>query len=147
MKRFYRILLTILWLFLTTYLFPSFDIFYLMNVDKKWTFLDHLPPSSCKRSLWTTSYGKFTAFSPPDFQAFLRPWSKVEQGPMSDIVYWSSLMTLFFLPVSLNIRAQLYFYKAKNKVEFLLFLPHTNWLRIGCELIESNEDCYCRFCN
>ena len=116
MKGFYRILLTILWLFLTTYLFPSFDIFYLMNVDKKWTFLDHLPPSSCKRSLWTTSYGKFTAFSPPDFQAFLRPWSKVEQGPMSDIVYWSSLMTLFFLPVSLNIRAQLYFYKAKNKV-------------------------------
>ena len=27
------------------------DIFYGMNVDKKWTFLDHLPTSSCKRSL------------------------------------------------------------------------------------------------
>ena len=25
-----------------------------MNVDKKWTFLDHLPTSSCKRSKWTT---------------------------------------------------------------------------------------------
>ena len=37
------------------YLLPSDDIFYLMNVDKKWTFFDHLPPSSCKRSLWTTS--------------------------------------------------------------------------------------------
>ena len=29
------------------------DIFYGMNVDKKRTFLDHLPTSSCKRSLWT----------------------------------------------------------------------------------------------
>ena len=25
-----------------------------MNVDKKWAFLDHLPTSSCKSSLWTT---------------------------------------------------------------------------------------------
>ena len=30
---------------------PCVDIFYGMNVDKKWTFLDHLPTSSCKRSL------------------------------------------------------------------------------------------------
>ena len=30
---------------------PSVDILYLINVDKKLTFLDHLPPSSCKRSL------------------------------------------------------------------------------------------------
>ena len=30
------------------------DIFYGMNADKKWTFLDHLPTSSCKRILWTT---------------------------------------------------------------------------------------------
>ena len=29
---------------------PCIDIFYDMNVDKKWTFLDHLP-TSC---LWTT---------------------------------------------------------------------------------------------
>ena len=29
-----------------------------MNIDKKWTFLDHLPPSSCKRSLWTAPYPK-----------------------------------------------------------------------------------------
>ena len=35
---------------------PCVDIFYGMNVDKKWTFLDHLPTSSCKRSLWTTPY-------------------------------------------------------------------------------------------
>ena len=27
--------------------------FYGINVDKKWTFLDRLPTSSCKRSLWT----------------------------------------------------------------------------------------------
>ena len=33
---------------------PSVDIFYLMKVDKKSTFLNYLPPSSCKRSLWTT---------------------------------------------------------------------------------------------
>ena len=32
---------------------PFVDIFYLMNVDKKWTFLDYLPTSSCRRSLWT----------------------------------------------------------------------------------------------
>ena len=32
---------------------PCVDIFYGINVDKKWTFLDHLPTSSCKRSLWT----------------------------------------------------------------------------------------------
>ena len=30
------------------------DIFYGMIVDKKRTFLDHQPTSSCKRSLWTT---------------------------------------------------------------------------------------------
>ena len=30
---------------------PCVDIFYGMNVDKKWTFLDHLPTLSCKRSL------------------------------------------------------------------------------------------------
>ena len=40
--------------FLTT----SVDIFYLMNIDKKWTFLDHLPPFPCKRSLWTAPYPK-----------------------------------------------------------------------------------------
>ena len=32
---------------------PSVDIFYLIKVDKKSTFLDYLPPSSCNRSLWT----------------------------------------------------------------------------------------------
>ena len=35
------------------------DIFYGINVDIKWTFLDHLPASSCKRSLWTTPYCKW----------------------------------------------------------------------------------------
>ena len=30
---------------------PCMDIFFGMNVDKKWTFLDHLSTSSCKRSL------------------------------------------------------------------------------------------------
>ena len=46
--------LTRFWLFdhLPTYV----DNFYGINVDKKWTFLDHLPTSSCKRSLWTTPY-------------------------------------------------------------------------------------------
>ena len=39
------------WLFLT-----CVDIFYVINVDNKWIFLDHLPTSSCKRSLWTTPY-------------------------------------------------------------------------------------------
>ena len=33
---------------------PCIDIFYGINVDRKWTFLDHLPTLSCKRSLWTT---------------------------------------------------------------------------------------------
>ena len=42
---------------------PCVDILYGMNVDKKWTFFDHLPTSnlpwptsSCKRSLWTNPY-------------------------------------------------------------------------------------------
>ena len=35
---------------------PSVDIFHGMNIDKKWTFLYHLPIMSCKRRLWTTSY-------------------------------------------------------------------------------------------
>ena len=30
---------------------PSVDIFYGMNVENKWTFLDYLPTLSCKRSL------------------------------------------------------------------------------------------------
>ena len=33
---------------------PSVENFLIMNVDKKSTFLDYLPPFSCKRSLWTT---------------------------------------------------------------------------------------------
>ena len=37
------------------HLSPYIDIFYGMNVDKKWTFLDHLPTLSCELSLWTTS--------------------------------------------------------------------------------------------
>ena len=32
---------------------PYVDIFYLINVDKKSTFLDSLPTSSYQRSLWT----------------------------------------------------------------------------------------------
>ena len=34
---------------------PYVDIFYLINVDKNKTFLDYLPTSPCKCSLWTTS--------------------------------------------------------------------------------------------
>jgi hypothetical protein len=30
---------------------PALTFFYGINIDKKWTFLDHLPTSSCKRSL------------------------------------------------------------------------------------------------
>ena len=37
---------------------PSIDIFYPIDVDGRSTFLDYLPPSSCKRSLWTTPYAK-----------------------------------------------------------------------------------------
>ena len=39
---------------------PRVDIFYGMNVDKKWTFLDHLPTSSCKHSLWTSPNAKWS---------------------------------------------------------------------------------------
>ena len=38
------------------HLSPCIDVLYLIIVDKKWTFLDHLPTSSCKRSLWTPPY-------------------------------------------------------------------------------------------
>ena len=38
---------------------PCIDIFYGMNVDKKWTFLDHLPTLYCKRSLWSTPYSTY----------------------------------------------------------------------------------------
>ena len=50
-----QITLTRFWLFY--HLPPCVDIFYGINVDKKWTFLDHLPTLSCKRSLWTTPLG------------------------------------------------------------------------------------------
>ena len=33
---------------------PCVKIFYGINVDKKWSNLDHLPTLSCKHSLWTT---------------------------------------------------------------------------------------------
>ena len=33
-------------------------LFYLITVDKKSTFVDYLPTSSCQRSLWTTPYCK-----------------------------------------------------------------------------------------
>ena len=46
---------TIFWFFFD-HLPPCVYIFYGMNVYKTWTFLDHLPTSSCKRSLWTTPY-------------------------------------------------------------------------------------------
>ena len=36
------------------HLHPFVVTFYGINVDKKWTFLDHLPTLSCKCSLWTT---------------------------------------------------------------------------------------------
>ena len=35
------------------HLLPFVNFFYGINVDKKWTFLDYLPNSSFKRSLWT----------------------------------------------------------------------------------------------
>ena len=35
---------------------PCVDIFYGITVDKKWTFLDHLPTSACKCSLRPTPY-------------------------------------------------------------------------------------------
>ena len=36
------------------HLLPCVDIFYSVNVDKKWTFLEHLSILSCKRSFWAT---------------------------------------------------------------------------------------------
>ena len=48
--------LTRFWIFFDHLLTPHVDIFYLINVDKKLTFLDYLPTTSCKRSLWTTPY-------------------------------------------------------------------------------------------
>ena len=51
------------------------NIFYGINDDNKWTFLDHLPiylpTSSCKRSLWTTQNSKFQILK-GDFHAFFR---------------------------------------------------------------------------
>ena len=53
------------WPFLTNPPPACVDNFYGINVDKKRTFLDHLPTSSCKRSLWTTlNYGS-TRLSTP----------------------------------------------------------------------------------
>ena len=34
--------------------FLTIDIFYFMNIDENSTFLNYLPPFSCKHSLWTT---------------------------------------------------------------------------------------------
>ena len=40
----------------------SVDIFYLINVDKKLTFLDYLPTSSCQCSLWMPPYNSSMAY-------------------------------------------------------------------------------------
>ena len=49
--------LTRLWLF--DHLPHCVDIFYGINIDKRWTFLNHLPTSSCKSSLWMTPLCKY----------------------------------------------------------------------------------------
>ena len=38
------------------------EIFYLIKVDKNKTFLDYLPTSSCKRSLWMPPYEMYFLF-------------------------------------------------------------------------------------
>ena len=53
--------LTRFWLFFD-HLSPSVKIFYNMNVEKKWTFLNHLP--LCKHSLWTTTPSIVMKFFP-----------------------------------------------------------------------------------
>ena len=45
--------LTSFWFFFD-YLPLSVDILFLINIDEKLTFLEYLPPFSCKCSLWTT---------------------------------------------------------------------------------------------
>ena len=63
------------WPFLTNPPPACVDNFYGINVDKKRTFLDHLPTSSCKRSLWTTlNYGS-TRLSTPMKPFFARKLS------------------------------------------------------------------------
>ena len=80
-------------------------------------------------------------FSPPDFQAFLRPWSKVEQGPMSDIVYWSPLMTPFFSPcLSEYSRATLFLQGQKQSRILPFSSPYQLIRNCGNELNESNAD-------
>ena len=49
---------------------PCVDIFYGMDIDKKWTFLDYLPTSSCKHSLWTTPCGITFLYCSPIFSPF-----------------------------------------------------------------------------
>ena len=44
--------------FLITYLPTSTWTFYTLNVDNKLVFFDHLPPSSCPHSFWTTPFPK-----------------------------------------------------------------------------------------
>ena len=70
---------------------PCVDIFYGINVDKKWTFLDHLPTSSCKRSLWTT----------PNIAAFSRDFFYLNYPEIIDEVTKMSVIedakhTMFF---------------------------------------------------
>ena len=86
------------WLFLTT-CSPPLTFPTLTKSGYFWT--TYPPPLVnvvCERPLMENLPHGLIPLSPSDFQAFPRPWSKVEQGPMSDIVYWSSLMTLFFSP-------------------------------------------------
>jgi hypothetical protein len=83
------------------HLLPSIDISYLMNVDKKSKILDYLPPSSCKRSLWTThEYSNFQMckifyrhhYSPEKFYRSVNfeskfPCSHLNQKT-NEIIFW-----------------------------------------------------------
>ena len=64
---------------------PSVDIFYLVNIDKKWTFLEPPPPSSCKRSLWRGPntrpillISKVGNFKTNDWDPILSNWHPLE---------------------------------------------------------------------
>ena len=74
---------------------PWVDIFYGMNVDKKWTFLDHLPTSSCKRSFWTAP-NPFVYMLPNQFNFKFMLMLKKFYSPLIH-KHWFLLNTVIFI--------------------------------------------------
>ena len=121
------------------HLFPNIDIFYGIIVDRNWTFLYHLPTSSCKHSLWTTPKMIFHNRSPSI--------SKYINFYLLHI-WLNTLVSLFIYPeIGFN---WVHSYLAQNKIVILywwciIILIYNNMYYKRCNLLHRNRFLTSRF--